>query len=149
MISNLDFCGIVIAINKEKFLKQHTSSWSITKFAWSLILEQYDMELRERTVDHGNLSVDKSPNKIQCETTKIISELIEWGTRYQRIDRVNPPKFVDSCVCGIQVADALAYGTLQNLTNNKLFTKYWASVSNKLRSKNNVIHGHGYKIYPD
>ena len=65
-----------------------------------------------------------------------------------RITHVNPPTFVDSCVCGIQVADAFAYGTTQHLIDNSSFAKYWNIISDKLRSKNNIVDGYGYKVYP-
>ena len=147
MVNGLSCSGIIVAIDKQKFLVQNPS-WSIATTAWSFILEQYDMELEERSIESGNLVVDKSSTKIQRETTKTVGELVKWGARYGRTSRVNPPTFVDSCVCGIQVADAFAYGTTQHLIDNDSFSKYWTIIFGKLRSKDNVVDGHGYKVYP-
>ncbi|MDE0525252.1 MAG: DUF3800 domain-containing protein [Thaumarchaeota archaeon] len=147
MINSLDCRGIIVAIDKQKFSMQNPS-WSIATTAWSFILERYSMELEENSSESGKLAVDKSSNKIQRETTKTIDGLMKWGARHRRIMRVSLPTFVDSCVCGIQVADAFAYGATQHLIDNGSFGKYWTIILGKLRSKNNAADGHGYKVYP-
>lgn len=147
MINGLDCHGITIAIDKQKFSVQNPS-WSVATAAWSFILERYNMELEEKSTESGNLAVDKSSNKVQRETAKTIDGLIRWGTRHRRTTRINHPAFVDSCVCGIQVADAFAYGVTQHLVGNDSFDKYWTVISSKLGSKSNAADGHGYHIYP-
>ena len=147
MINSLDCRGIIVAIDKEKFSMQNPS-WSIATAAWSLILERYNTELEENSIESGNLAVDKSSNKVQRETTKTIDRLMKWRVKHRGITRIRPPTFVDSYVCGVQVADAFAYGTTQHLIDNDSFDKYWTIILGKLRSKNNVVEGHGYKVYP-
>lgn len=147
MINGLDCRGIIIAIDKQGFSLQNPS-WSVATAAWSFLLERYNAELEEKSTGSGNLAVDRSSSKVQRETAKTIDGLMRWGARHRRTTRVNPPAFVDSCVCGIQVADAFAYGATQHLMGNGSFDTYWTVISGKLGGKNNAADDHGYKVYP-
>ena len=107
MIKKLEYTGITVIINKQK-LKVSDPTWKVSKTAWSFLIERYDKYLEENNIDHGELKVDKSSNNYQRDVIKIIRDLVDNGTSFQRKVHVSYPKFVDStAIDGIQVADAI------------------------------------------
>ena len=149
MIDNLDCIGIISVVNKKE-LQAKQPTWDILTASWSFLLEGYDKYLKENSIKQGKITIDKSSNKTQHDTIRIIDRLRNWGTRCQRISQITQSVFVDSAgVYGIQVADAFAYCALQHNKKNEQFDKYWGIIYSKLGKNNlNTISDHMYKKYP-
>lgn len=131
-ISGLDCVGVISVVNKRE-LQYKQPTWKVLTVSWSFLLEWYDRYLKENSIGDGRISVDRSSNKTQRDTIKIIDGLRNWGTRCQRVSKVTQPVFVDSAgVYGIQVADAFAYCALQHSKKNKQFSRYWRVIDSKL-----------------
>ena len=149
MIKDIDCVGISILINKNELLRKYPT-WKVFNTAWTFLIERYNSFLKESNLRIGHIRIDKSSSKNHAEITKIFRELIDHGTRFQTIDRLSHPKFVDSSgVAGIQIADAFAYCTFQQKMKRKQFDRYWDVVYDKLRKRNSKVSGYGYKEYPE
>ena len=148
MISKLDCVGIISVVNKKK-LQTKRPTWNILTVAWTFLLDQYDKYLKENAITDGEITIDKSSNKIQRNTTEIIDRTRHWGPKHQRILQSGKPYFADSgSVYGIQVADAFAYCALQHNKENEDFERYWRIISSKLKSRFNRTQNSTYKKYP-
>ena len=149
MIRDLDCTGIISVVNKKELQSIHPM-WNILTTSWSFILETYDRYLKDNSVVHGKIAIDKSSNKIQRDVIKTIQELRMWGTKNQRISQITKSAFDDSTgVYGIQIADAFAYCALQHNKENKQFDKYWDIVYNKLKKNDPTMTSqYKYKKYP-
>ena len=149
MIREIDCIGISILINKNDLQRTHPT-WKVFNTAWTFLVERYNSFLKEGSFGIGYVRVDKSSSKGHAEITKIFRELIDHGTRFQIIDRVSHPKFVNSSgVSGIQIADAFAYCTFQHKMKRMQFDRYWDTVYGKLRKHDFRVEGYGYKEYPE
>ena len=148
MIKDIDCVGISILINKNGLWRKHPT-WKVFNTAWIFLIDRYNSFLKESDLKIGHIRVDKSSNKNHEEITKIFYGLIDRGTRFQTIDRLSYPKFVNSSgVGGIQIADAFAYCTFQHKMKRKQFDKYWNIVYSKLRKHQFQISDFGYIEYP-
>ena len=149
MIREIDCIGISILINKNDLQRTHPT-WKVFNTAWTFLVERYNSFLKENGLRVGHIRVDKSSSKDHTEITKIFRELIDHGTRFQTIDRVSHPKFVNpSDVSGIQIADAFAYCTFQHKMKRKQFVRYWNVVYGKLRKHDSQVLGYDYKEYSE
>ena len=125
MVAKTECTGILVIIDKNK-LQSEKPVKSPLDMAWSLLLERYDMFLRENRMASGHTKADTSPNKTRSAILRTYSKLTNHGMGHQRLTRITQPVFADSAgVYGIQMADAFAYCALKHRTTNDQFVRYW------------------------
>ena len=78
MISSLDCTGIISVVNKKELQINHLT-WDIFTVSWSFLLEGYDRYLKENSIKHGKIVIDKSSSKTQHDIIRTIDRLRSCG----------------------------------------------------------------------
>ena len=157
-ISGLPFIGIVIGIDKQKFVSKHSDPNDILDYGHMLLVERFDNFLVEHD-EKGIIRIDRTTGsteiKLNTKDTKIlkiINKIRKNGTRWQAPAKsiVEEPAFLSSHIrIGLQIADAVAYCANRHVNNNSDFDSFWKIIYSKLRSSSiGVVTGYGYRIYP-
>ena len=153
MINQITFYGLVVVINKRLLQAQHPS-WDVLNLAWSLLIDRYHQLLWHNEGDpgweFGFITADKTMPKIENKILKKVNKMAHHIMDSSRPVYILNPMFVDSAsVYGIQVADAIAYCTLQHKLSNYDFDAYWNIVYKKLNGGyRNMREGYSYLEFP-
>ena len=150
-ISSLDITAVSVVIDKES-LRRRYPGWKVFNTAWVSLVKRFDKFLEERSGEnnHGIIKIDRSSSRFHRDIADIIREMREKGPDYQRKAQTEPPVFVDSsAVEGVQVADAVAYGSFRHHSTPDEFEKYWNLIYGKFRTDGHGnAMGHGYEVFP-
>ena len=151
-VSDMNITTISVIINKG-LLKSKYPTWSVSKTAWTYLVERYDkyIEYSGNADQGGIIKLDKSSSKQQAEAFKIINELRKNEVYHQEVKHIiQDPIFVNSAgVEGIQVADVIAYCTFRYKTGSTKFEPYWNKIYDKFRKgKSGTVIDYGIKEFP-
>ena len=120
------------------------------------MIERFDKYL-QRNDSRGLIRIDRTSNKPNTLNAKdgriltVINNLREFGS-YQTPIRglVESPLFLSSAESdGLQVADAIAYGTTDYLNKTPGFEYYYQIILQKTQKRHNgVPDGYGMTVFP-
>ncbi len=153
---DMDFSVIVVVIDKEKWFNSTYLEYDVQQSAYTFLIERFDKYL-QRKDSKGLIRIDRTSNKRNVLNAKderiltIINELRKFGGYWAPIRRlVEPPLFLSSAESdGLQVADAIAYGTTGHLNNTTDFERYYQIIVQKAQKRyNGVPDGYGITIFP-
>ena len=158
VINNLPFVGIVIGIDKQKFIQRHSDPNEILDYGHMLLVERFDKFVEGKN-NKGIMRIDRTTcldqpelNPKDTRILKLINKIRKRGTNWQfpAVHIIEEPSFFPSHVrLGLQVADAVGYCANRHINNTRDFDSYWNMVYSKLRrSSTGVVNGYGYRIYP-
>lgn len=159
VIARLDLTLISSVIDKQKYYSQYTDSDAEFR-AWTYLFERCDMHISDisgGTVETGLLITDHHSSPQHDSRIKDYLRGIRlFGSgdqvKYHRFDHmIEEALFTPSTWRNlIQLADAVAYCSVQTLLNDAFFTKQFLTIQNKFRtSKAGEIKNYGFKVFPE
>ena len=85
-IEHLPIITISVGIHKENMSRLYPH-WNLFNTAWTFLAERFDMFLCGESLEQvGQIIIDESDNTQIDETTKILQNLIKYGTKYGIIE---------------------------------------------------------------
>lgn len=152
----MDFSVIVVAIDKERWFNSNYLRYDVQKSAYTFLIERFDKYL-QRNNSKGLIRIDRTSNKPNTLNAKdsriltVINSLREVGSYWTPIRRlVEPPLFLSSVESdGLQVADAIAYGTTGYLNKTLGFEDYYKIILQKAQKRHDgITDGYGMTLFP-
>lgn len=149
MIRNVN-CPVICVVIDKRLLRVEHPKLDVLTLAWSRLVRRYYEILQIGSFGAGDIKSDGSTTETENKVEKIVSGVIDAMTRHALPALISKPVFVDSAsVAGIQVADALAYCTLQHKQSNSDFDTYWSIVYDRLRQEcTGAAEGYNYIEFP-
>ncbi len=153
---DVDFSTITIVIDKERWFNSKHFKYDVLQSAYTFLVERFERFLQKNN-SKGLIRIDKvsnKPNALNAKDQKIlniINNLRAFGSYWSPIrGLVEPPLFLQSSAChGLQVADAIAYGTNLYLKGTPRSDRCREAILRKAqRRQDNRIDGYGISIFP-
>ena len=153
---SMDFSVIVIVIDKTRWFDSSYSRYDVQQSAYTFLIERFDRYL-QKTCNKGLIRIDRTSNRPNASNDKddrirdVINDLRRVGSYWTPIrGLVEPPLFLSSAESdGLQVSDAIAYGTNGYLTKPNDFEDYYKIIIQKAQKRHDGnVNGYGMTVFP-
>lgn len=153
---DMNFSVIVIVIDKGRWFDSNYRRYYVQQSAYTFLIERFDKYLQKNN-SRGLIRIDKTSNKPNALNAKddriltIINNLRKVGSYWTFIrNLVEPPLFLSSTESnGLQIADAIAYGTTRYMNKTPSFENYYDIILQKAQKRHDgVITGYGMTVLP-
>ncbi len=158
LISKFDITLISSIIDKKKFYDQYYFENAEFK-AWEHLVERIDMcigQLRNKNnnyYENGLIITDNNSSKDHDNIVRSYLQMVRYyGTRFHKIKYVieDPLFSVSKWRNLIQIADSIAYCSVQYLLNEPFFVGQFQTIQHKFDKKKGTgdIFNYGFKVFP-
>jgi hypothetical protein len=157
LISKMKVTLISSIVDKEKYFESNDNDDVETR-AWTHLFERCDLEVSDArrrtnsTYDKGLIISDHYTSDNHDERIKDILEFLRiYGSSHHSFKHIiEEPLFTISKMRNmIQIADAVAYCSVNCLLDNEFFLSQFKKIESKFRkSPNGKIENYGFKVYP-